>query len=90
MAKYINVDEAKTILYNNAKKAGTIEAYATAGLVICFLDALPAEDVAPVVRCENCVHWREHKYFGHICGLPQWAIDGDHFCSLADKKEGSE
>ena len=55
---------------------------------------LPSADVAPVVRCENCVHWSDSNQ----CERPElagnrWHDDKyfetlpDDFCSYGERKE---
>ena len=54
----------------------------------------PAEDVVPVVRCENCVHWSDSNQ----CERPElagnrWHDDKyfetlpDDFCSYGERRE---
>ena len=60
-----------------------------------YIEALPAADVAPVVRCKGCVHWDDDpdtygadygpkgkcmKSFETMCA--------DDFCSYGEPKEG--
>lgn len=60
-----------------------------------YIEALPAADVAPVVRCKNCKH-RVYKYMneeiGEIggCGLFNRAMSNDDFCSYGERKDGAD
>jgi hypothetical protein len=70
------------------------------GLAICIASEIadiPAADVAPVVRCEDCVHWDDDpdtygaddgpkgkcmKSFETMCA--------DDFCSFGERKENND
>lgn len=78
MAEYIDREKAKSLLH--------IEyAYAAEQL----LDEIPAADVAPVVRCEDCVFSQSD---GWVCGgtalMLQHRTFPDSFCSDGEKKDG--
>ena len=51
-----------------------------------YIEALPAADVAPVVRCRDCAH-----LFGTLCTvcglLPR---QPDDFCSRGERKDGAD
>lgn len=62
-----------------------------------YIEALPAADVAPVVRCKDCVHWDDDpdtygadygpkgkcmKSFETMCA--------DDFCSHGERKDGAD
>ena len=62
-----------------------------------YIEALPAADVAPVVRCKGCVHWDDDpdtygaddgpkgkcmKSFETMCA--------DDFCSYGERKDGGD
>lgn len=59
------------------------------------IEALPAADVVPVVRCKDCKH-RVYKYvdeeIGEIggCGLFNRAMSNDDFCSHGKRKEATD
>lgn len=52
----------------------------------------PAADVAPVVRCRDCVHWREavtnDKGF-LICPASGMEITESDFCSYGEREENN-
>lgn len=53
-----------------------------------YIEALPAADVAPVVRCENCryamwVEWAKKYSCGQVRGL---LVFGDHFCAFGKRE----
>lgn len=63
-----------------------------------FVKAQPAADVAPVVRCKDCKHYRNHPnglcYLhtepkANACGYSGEAVcvEPDDFCSCGDPKE---
>ncbi len=82
MTKYIDAASAATII-------ATIHGIPIADLVDTFAD-IPAADVAPVVRCQDCVYARPlkdmnydylcHYWNGHSCNQNQ-------FCSQGKKGE---
>ena len=52
------------------------------------IDDVPAADVAPVVRCEDCKHlgtFRGKLYCRHNCGVVE--PKEDDFCSYGERKE---
>lgn len=88
--EYIDREKAKRLLH--------IEyAYAAEQL----LDEIPAADVAPVVRCKDCKHYR--NYPNGLCYLhtePKTnargysgeavCVEPDDFCSYGERKERAE
>lgn len=58
-----------------------------------YIEALPAADVAPVVRCKDCKH-RIYKNMGDEigeiggCGLFNCAMPNEGFCSHGERKDG--
>lgn len=56
---------------------------------MCVLDNIPAADVAPVVRCENCtsgIMSDDNKYI--ICCRLGVGMEIDDFCSYGEGKNG--
>lgn len=54
---------------------------------MCVLDNIPAADVAPVVRCENCksgIMSDDNKYI--ICCRLGVGMELDGFCSHGERK----
>lgn len=53
---------------------------------------MPAADVVPVVRCKDCVHWREavtnDKGF-LICPASGMEITESDFCSYGEREENN-
>lgn len=56
---------------------------------LCVIDAIPAADVVPVVRCEYCTCWKEtfvnSKGF-RICPASGMDITENDFCSYGERK----
>lgn len=56
-----------------------------------YLYELPAADVAPVVRCENCAFSQSD---GWVCGgtalMPQHRTFPNSFCSDGERKDGGQ
>lgn len=81
MDEYINREKAKRLLH--------IEyAYAAEQL----LDEIPAADVAPVVRCKDCIYTR--KLYGRlVCKYGTCSgciLREDFFCANGERKEGAK
>ena len=58
------------------------------------LRAIPADDVAPVVRCKDCLYWERDTGFCHYHsryydGGASWDIffNEDDFCSYGERNE---
>ena len=55
------------------------------------IKAIPADDVAPVVRCKDCKYWQDNNdgYPHEEC---RWGHgetpDADDFCSYGERKDG--
>lgn len=51
-----------------------------------IINSIPAADVAPVVRCKDCLHL--YGTLCTVCGLlPR---KPDDFCSLGERKDGAD
>lgn len=56
-----------------------------------LIESVPAADVAPVVRCRECIHWHDWG----ACGHPDNGFDAppmgpDDFCSKGEPKNELE
>ena len=62
-------------------------------------DSIPAADVAPVVRCKGCKHYRNHpnglcylhtepKANAHGYSGDAVCVEPDDFCSYGERREG--
>ena len=51
------------------------------------VSALPAADVAPVVRCPQCIHHEDNGY--HFCNKWEHFLpdDSEFFCAFGERKE---
>lgn len=71
------------------------------GVIKSAINAIPAADVVPVVRCKDCKHYR--NYPNGLCYLhtePKTnargysgeavCVEPDDFCSYGERKEGAE
>lgn len=56
--------------------------------VMEYVENLPAADVAEVVRCRECKHYKPEEYFSP-CVLPQGleCAKPDDYCSYGQRKE---
>lgn len=61
-----------------------------------LIEKSPAADVAPVVRCKDCKHWRhetdgmiDHYECNIFCGCygRGYLTNADDFCSYGERKE---
>lgn len=99
--EYIEKEAAIELLRDNIHlpiDSGTARAYWTR--VVEIKDALighiakiPAADVAPVVRCINCVYWDGRGWDGR-CEAPSNGLIRDYtnyddFCSYGERKEAT-
>ena len=65
-------------------------------VILAIVDAQPTADVAPVVRCRECKHYREHrtkKYGNLICRCMRmgkydmdYPVRPDDFCSYGERR----
>lgn len=57
--------------------------------VIEFVENLPAADVAPVVRCSQCVQYEDNGY--HFCNKWEHILPDDleFFCAFGERKEAN-
>lgn len=53
MPEYIERGAAIELLHYNADE--------TCSAVVCDFEAIPAADVAPVVRCKDCKYWQDNN-----------------------------
>ena len=102
MAKYIKCEAVLALIRsddpNDERCAVTVET--AKRLIRHALTAAPAADVAPVVRCKDCKHYRNHP--NGLCYLhtepkanargysgDAVCVEPDDFCSYGEPKEGT-
>lgn len=58
--------------------------------VMEYVESLPAADVAPVVRCKDCIYFHENTEvsFGR-CSRIDWFPYGGDFCSNGERRKGA-
>lgn len=104
MAEYIDREALRKVLENWRDAHADVDDEQGCGLledVIWEVDAQPAADVAPVVRCKDCKHYR--NYPNGLCYLhtePKTnargysgdavCVEPDDFCSYGEKKDGGD
>lgn len=65
-----------------------------------MVESIPAADVAPVVRCKECKHWKpsgskagnsfsDMEYIGG-CEFTNYCRRESDFCSYGERKEGAD
>lgn len=101
MAEYIDRAVCLSILRAKANMAVLMGAAPYFEKAAQMLEKLPAADVAPVVRCNGCKHYRNHP--NGLCYLhtePKTnargysgeavCVEPDDFCSYGERKEGAD
>lgn len=101
MAEYIDRAVCLSILRAKANMAVLMGAAPYFEKAAQMLEKLPAADVAPVVRCKGCKHYRNHP--NGLCYLhtePKTnargysgeavCVEPDDFCSYGERKEGAD
>ena len=84
MSDYIAREEAKNAINVEAEISTAAET-----AIEKAIDGIPAADVAPVVRCENCtsgIMADDNKYI--ICCRLGVGMELDDFCSYGEGKNG--
>lgn len=85
MAEYIKREAAIDAVTDLAGKAPTCSAYEAVWKSARVLKKIPAADVAPVVRCKDCVHC---GFCGDATNLQVMGFYG--FCSRGERKDGGD
>ena len=94
MADYIRREDAVKIAEKYGLANGSVLGRHT-GLADCIaseISSLPAADVAPVVRCKDCRHWKRNCGItdspnGH-CFEHDIDTNGCDFCSYGEPRKG--
>lgn len=70
------------------------------GIMLRWIRKQPTADVAPVVRCRECRHFREYITGGTVCTKDAELLGGrevgmratgkDDFCSYGERKDNDE
>ena len=79
MSDYISRDDAVDELQVKVFHNLTDEYYGT----MQVLTELPAADVVPVVRCDDCVYYGSRRW----CELHSSVFDDNAFCSYGERRE---
>ncbi len=94
MGKLIDVDHFKKTLGNltvsDGDRASRELVANTLGKVVPqLLEAEPAVDAVPVVRCGECIHACESvgNKFSLACYIHGFNVKSDDYCSYAERKE---
>ena len=98
MDKYVNAERVKEKCAESCKyvRVGN-EEYLSVGDVCRIVDEMPSADVAEVVRCKDCRHWKFEEctkvrlYHNTEFGVGRVAVtyptQENDFCSRAERKE---
>lgn len=69
------------------------QAHIKASLTTRLIDAQPAADVAPVVRCKDCRYWQDNNG-GYPHPECRWGDDetpnADDYCSFGEREEADQ
>lgn len=107
MAEYIKLEDAIAIIEEKQKELCSVGRYGRDYVygsgrdkydawdeIIDALENIPSADVAPVVRCENCVHWDDDPdTYGTDCGPKGKCMKSfetmcaDDFCNYGERKD---
>lgn len=106
MAEYIDREALRKVLENWRDAHADVDDEQGCGLledVIWEVDAQPAADVAPVVRCKGCKHSTLPSKLTQRYGVPgtltchnryspcnRRNVGGDDFCSYGERKDGGD
>ena len=100
MDEYIKREAAVTVCdeqYKECLRKSDFCGDTVAWNICADIKAIPAADVAPVVRCKDCryagVHVvvDTHEIVGHWCGLLDIDdVSDDDFCSFGKRKENEK
>ena len=85
MAEYIEREAAYKFMFDipNPNGAGEIEVVS-----VDDLDAIPAADVVPVVRCGECKHWFDNGTDLCSCDRDALLRRRDFFCADGARMDG--
>ena len=103
MAKYIEREAILDLLKNKYQDMSAMPASYYKGFQYALktIERIkPAADVAPVVRCKECKHWKpsgskagnsfsDMEYIGG-CEFANYCRRESDFCSYGERKEGAE
>lgn len=95
MPKYTDMERLKEAFLNDLEHLQSFDEH-TVNLILIELEEAPAADVAPVVRCRECKHYREHRtkrYGNLVCRCTRmgkhdmsYPVKPDDFCSYGERK----
>ena len=95
MSEYIKREKAQEVIVNYGKGAisdgqKTLDPVDDIILLGKAVDMIPSADVAEVVRCGQCKHWKinPNSLYGGQCRFSECASI-DHFCSRGERKDGA-
>lgn len=55
-----------------------------------ILDKMPTVDAVTVIRCKDCVHFKQSKVLGNTCALTDNHVTKKDYCSKAERKENGK
>lgn len=100
MAEYIERSAAVKAVLRERSPANSVAQNRKLSIIQRDLLTMPAADVAPVVRCKGCKHYRNHP--NGLCYLhtepkanargysgDAVCVEPDDFCSYGEPKEGT-
>ena len=80
------ISRAEALKYIKSKQCRTCSDIGLCGncavlVAVKLLEKVPAADVAPVVRCKDCIYRIEGRCFSRTSFLNAPAVEPDNFCS---------
>ena len=86
MAEYIEREAALDCVKCDLGKKDYKISYQGAMVEIAFrIDAIPAADVVPVVRCKDCKHYQHDAFFDHDWCNGQ-RVTPDYYCADGERE----
>lgn len=86
MADFISLETAKHIICEACERPGCPELWGYSCDRTDRLNAIPASDVRPVIKCKNCRWWtKQEKSLQGRCELCGFYPTGEWFCANGER-----
>ena len=85
MAEYIAKNLAIELMHQSSYLSDGDLLEVNGNLAKARIEAEPAADVVPVVRCLDCKYWR--SYWGRCYKHDEYGMAPDDFCSYGERRE---
>lgn len=91
MSKYIDADKLIDKFVSRLSLKSVLYLLPEEQVLVKVIDEMEPADVVEVVRCKDCMHWREDKFarktqsYIPFCTLNATYTEPDHFCAYGEK-----